>query len=205
MNRNADASKQFLEGTQSYDAKVAEKGAVDRAVKDFVGKLRGGTGDAQNVRHLDAASGANRAREIPLADAVSPVPYGAPRGSDPMKVAQRNRNVGPGTPGSRDLKAMGAGNTPGGAEEMEELLDGTTTKAQRVQACLVAIRSKCAQNCQTSGGLNKSGRTNCPYCLGEGYIAKTQRESRGRSSNHARHEMPTESFGPNGMSGNGGQ
>jgi hypothetical protein len=48
-------------------------------------------------------------------------------------------------------------------------------------------KSLCAHHCRTGEGLNKSGRTNCRWCHGEGYIAKTERLGRPNSPHRSRH------------------
>jgi hypothetical protein len=67
--------------------------------------------------------------------------------------------------GSKDLGEMGAGNVQ---------------KAERVSQ-----RAACAHHCV------RPGRTNCPYCFGEGFASKSQREGDpSHNVNHSRHCMP---------------
>ena len=67
--------------------------------------------------------------------------------------------------GSQDLETMGAGNT--------------VNKAERV-----AARASCAKFCK------RPGRTSCPYCNGESFAAKSQREGDpSHNVNHSRSEL----------------
>src|SRR5882762_7581359 len=60
---------------------------------------------------------------------------------------------------------------------------GELTGANKVVTA--EMRSKCAQFCKMQG------RTSCPYCLGEGFAAKTAREGNpSRNVNKARDVVP---------------
>jgi len=63
---------------------------------------------------------------------------------------------------------------------VQEALD-EATKAQ--QAHEIHIRSLCARNCQKNGR-NVQGRSSCEYCLGEGWIAKTERIGKPTRNDH---------------------
>jgi hypothetical protein len=56
-----------------------------------------------------------------------------------------------------------------------------TTKVQKVHETY--IRSFCARNCQKNGR-NVQGRSSCEYCLGEGWIAKTERIGKPTRNDH---------------------
>lgn len=63
---------------------------------------------------------------------------------------------------------------------VQEALD-ETTKVQKAHE--IYIRSRCARYCQKSGR-NVQGRSSCEYCLGEGWIAKTERIGKPTRNDH---------------------
>ncbi|SRR6266404_657021 len=54
---------------------------------------------------------------------------------------------------------------------------------QAQKAYEINIRSLCARNCQKNGR-NVQGRSSCEYCLGEGWIAKTERIGKPTQNDH---------------------
>jgi hypothetical protein len=96
-NRNQSASESFLAKSQpvilgkvSEFAQNAEfQRIVEKAVQNALAKLRGGSSTPGATEH-NLAIGANT---ITLADAVTPLPYYTPRGSDAPRLITQNRNA----------------------------------------------------------------------------------------------------------------
>lgn len=96
MNRNSKASESFLAKSQpvilgkvSEFAQNAEfQRIIEKAVGVALAKLRGGS-STPGASETNLAIGAN---QITLADAVTPLPYYTPRGSDTPRLISQNRN-----------------------------------------------------------------------------------------------------------------